>query len=104
MQGETESALDRSCGFVSSRMPSLLPSHQLVCYIEFFGVDFRSRLKQGDVLLHKIECVHVELGCKVIKRRHGNETCLRVVRSTPCARWTDIVNHTYVLLLLVGNV
>src|SRR6185437_1955534 len=103
VQGEAEPLLHRPGGLVSAGMPARLPAHQLVRNIELFRVNLRSRIEQIDVLLHEVEGIHVQLRSKVVERAHGEHARLGMVRRTPRARWSNIVDDVYVLLLLIRN-
>src|SRR5690242_1874031 len=93
MDCQAQSLLDWAPTPVPARMPALLPSHQPVGHVEFFGIDFGARFEQLDVLLNQIERVHIELGSQIIKRPQGDEAGLRMIRSTPRPRGSNVVDN-----------
>src|SRR5690348_1373146 len=103
MQRETEPLLHRSGRFVAARMPARFPAHQLVRNVELFRVDLRARIEQPDVLLRKVEQIHVQFVRKIIERAPGKHTRLRMIRRAPCARRANVVDYVDVLQLLIGE-
>src|SRR5262249_25566236 len=85
MEREAESALYRASSLVAPRVPTIVPSHQLVGDLKFFGVDACPRLGECDVLEHEVQWIHVELGGHVVERAHGDDACLGMVGRAPRA-------------------
>src|SRR5579871_1137499 len=56
------------------------------------------------VFQKQVQRVHVQLGRQILNGAHGHKAALRMVRSTPCARRTDIGGDRRVLLALIGEV
>src|SRR5207248_8360587 len=84
-------------------MPAVIPSHELVGDLKFFGVDARAWLGESDVLQHEVQRIYVELGSHVVERAHGDHASLRMIGRAPCSLRADVVNDADVLLFLVGN-
>src|SRR5437879_7955113 len=84
-------------------MPFVFPAHQIRRNGKLFAVCILALPGEIEILAEELHRVHVELSCKVIQSAHGEDGSLRVVRSAPRPRGTDVVADCSVFLALVRN-
>src|SRR5437879_1859498 len=102
-QGNPNAAHHTARFVLAARMPLLFPAIQVWSNGLFFAINILGRVGDVEVLAEELDRVHVQLGGEIVERTHGKNGSLRMVRSAPGPRRTDVVADRSVLLALIRD-
>src|SRR2546426_9298669 len=103
VKGNTNAAHHTARFVLAARMPLLFPAHQVGSNGQFFVINILARLGDVEILAEELDRVHVQLGGEIVERTHSKDGSLRMVRSAPGPRRTDVVADRSVLLALIRD-